>query len=182
LVARGRAELKLRLSRALGRELDWSGKPLFYEGWPIFRTAGPIVLGANCRLRGGPVRTRLITRAGGRIELGERVGINFGVEIFSEHLVKIGDDVAIGPLTTIYDTNFHPLGEGDEVKAGPVEIGSNVWIGRQALILPAIAIGEHSVVASGAVVTRDVPPRVLVAGNPARVVSEIHASDGWQRL
>jgi acetyltransferase-like isoleucine patch superfamily enzyme len=183
LAARGRAELKLRLSRALGRRLEWSGKPLFYEGWPIFRTnGGAIVLGANCRLRGGPVRTRLITRGGGRIELGERVGINFGAEICSEHLVRIGNDVAIGPLTTIYDTNFHPLGEGDEVKAGPVEIGSNVWIGRQALILPAITIGDHSVVASGAIVTRDVPPRVLVAGNPAQVVREVSASDGWQRL
>jgi acetyltransferase-like isoleucine patch superfamily enzyme len=182
LAARGRAELKLRLSRALGRQLEWSGKPLFYEGWPILRTDGPIVLGTNCRLRGGPVRTRLITRAGGRIELGERVGINFGAEICAEHLVKIGNDVAIGPMTTIYDTSFHPVGEGEEVTFGPVEIGSNVWIGRQVLILPGVKIGDHSVIASGAVVTRDVPPRVLLAGNPGRVVREIDASDGWRRL
>ena len=182
LVARVRAELGLRFARVRGRQIRWSGKPVFYEGWPILRTDGPIVLGLNCRLRGGPVRTRLITRAGGQIVLGERVGINFGTEICAEHLIRIGDDVAIGPMTTIYDTNFHPLGEGDEIRSGPVEIDANVWIGRQALILPGVKIGVHSVVASGAVVTRDVPPRVLVAGNPARVVREISAADGWHRL
>ena len=128
------------------------------------------------------MRTRLITRAGGRIELGDRVGINFGTEICAEHLVKIGDDVAIGPHTAIYDTNFHPVGEDDEVTFGPVEIGSNAWIGRQALILPGVTIGDHSVVASGAIVVRDVPPRTLVAGNPAQVVREIVAGEGWRRL
>ena len=182
LAARARAELALRLARARGRELSWSGKPLFYEGWPIFRTDGAIALGENCRLRGGPVRTRLITRAGGRIELGDRVGINFGTEICAEHLVRIGDDVAIGPHTTIYDTSFHPVGEGDAVSFGPVEVGANAWIGRGALILPGVTIGEHSVIASGSVVAADVPPRTLVAGNPARVVREIAASEGWRRL
>lgn len=182
LAARGRAELGLSLARLRGREIGWSGKPLFYEGWPILRTDGPIDLGLNCRLRGGPTRTRLITRNGGRIEFGARVGINFGTEICAEHLVRIGDDVAIGPYATIYDTSFHPVGEGEEVTFGPVEIGANAWLGRQALIMPGVEIGEHSVVASGAVVTADVPPRTLVAGNPARVVREIAAGDGWRRL
>ncbi|HEX5712247.1 MAG TPA: acyltransferase [Solirubrobacterales bacterium] len=182
LAARARAELSLRLARLRGRELSWSGKPLFYEGWPLLRTDGPITLGENCRMRGGPTRTRLVTRSGGRIELGARVGINHGVEIVAEHLVRIGDDSGLAPLASIADTNFHPLGEGDEVKSGPVEIGANVWVGRGALVMPGVTIGDHSVVASGAVVTRDVPPRSLVAGNPARVVREIAASEGWRRL
>ncbi len=182
LAGRGRAELGLRLARARARELSWSGKPFFFEGRPIFRTDGPIDLGSNCRFRGGPVRTRLITRAGGRIVLGDAVGINFGVEILSERLVTIGDGAAISPHVTIFDTNFHPLGDDEEIKGGPVAIGANTWIGRQALVLPGVTIGDHSVVASGAVVTRDVPPRVLVAGNPARPVREISAADGWRRL
>lgn len=182
LTGRGRAELGLRLARIRGRELSWSGKPFFFEGWPIFSTDGPIDLGRDCRFRGGPVRTRLITRAGGRIVLGDAVGINFGVEILSEHRVEIGDATAISPHVTIFDTNFHPLGEGEEIKGGPVTIGANAWIGRQALIMPGVTIGDHSVIASGAVVTRDVPPRALAAGNPARVVREISASDDWRRL
>jgi acetyltransferase-like isoleucine patch superfamily enzyme len=182
LTGRGRAELGLRLARLRGRELSWSGKPFFHEGWPIFQTQGPIDLGSNCRFRGGPVRTRLITRAGGQIVFGDAVGINFGVEILSERRVSIGDGTAISPHVTIFDTNFHPLSEGDEIKGGPVAIGANAWVGRQALILPGVTIGDHSVVASGAIVTRDVPPRTLVAGNPARPVREIDASDGWRRL
>lgn len=182
VAARARAKLVLRLSRAFGRQLEWSGKPLFFEGRPRFRTAGPISLGADCHLRDGPVPIRLITRSGGRIVFGDRVGINFGTEITAASLVAIGDDTAIGPQVTIYDTSFHPVSEGDEVKTDPVEIGSNVWIGRQVLILPGVTIGDHSVVASGAIVTRDVPSRVLVAGNPAQVVREIRASDGWRRI
>jgi acetyltransferase-like isoleucine patch superfamily enzyme len=182
LVGRGRAELGLRLARARGRELRWSGRPFFFEGWPIFQTEGPIELGQNCRFRGGPVRTRLITRAGGRIVLGKAVGVNFGVEILSERLITVGDHTAISPHVTIFDTNFHPLGDDEEIKGGPVAIGDNAWIGRQALILPGVTIGDHSVVASGAVVTREVPPRTLVAGNPARPVREISAADGWHRL
>ena len=185
LAGRARAELGLRLARARGGELSWRGKPFFNEGresWPIFQIDGPIDLGSNCRFRGGPVHTRIITRSGGRIEFGDAVGINFGVEILAEHLITVGDGAAISPHVTIFDTNFHPLSEGDEIKGGPVAIGANAWIGRQALILPGVTIGDHSVVASGAVVTHDVPPRMLVAGNPARAVREIKATDGWRRL
>ncbi len=113
--------------------------------------------------------------------LGDYVGINFGSEITAECLVTVGDRTRIGPFVTIYDTSFHAVNEGEETKIAAVEIGSNVWIGRQAMILPGVTIGDHSVVASGAVVTRDVPPRTLVAGNPARVVGEVRAADDWWR-
>jgi acetyltransferase-like isoleucine patch superfamily enzyme len=182
LVARARAEAALRLARARGQDIEWSGGPLFYEGWPIFRAEGRISLGDDCRLRGGPVRTRLITRPEGRIVFGDRVGVNFGSEITSECLVTIGDDTALGPYVTIYDTSFHAVSEGEDVKSAPVAIQSNVWVGRQVLILPGVTIGDHSVVASYSVVSRDVPARTLVAGNPARPVREVSASDGWRRM
>jgi acetyltransferase-like isoleucine patch superfamily enzyme len=60
-------------------------------------------------------------------------------------------------------------------------LGDNVWIGRAAIVLPGVTIGDHSMVAAGSVVTKDVPPRVVVAGNPAKVVREITASDEWRR-
>lgn len=183
LAARARAELGLRLARARGREIEWSGKPLFLEGCrPIFRTDGPIDLGAHCRLRGGPTRTRFITRGGGRIEIGDGVGMNYGCEITAEHLVKVGAATGFGPLVVIFDTSFHPLGEGEEVKSGPVVIGSNVWVGRHALILPGVTVGDHSVIAAGSVVARDVPPRTVVAGNPAKPLREIQAADDWRRI
>ncbi|MCW2988515.1 MAG: maltose acetyltransferase [Solirubrobacterales bacterium] len=182
LAARGRAEVMLRLCRARGQELQMTGRPYFYEGWPIIRAEGPILLGEECRLRGGPVRSRFVARSSGRIEIGAHAGFNFGAEVYSELGITIGDYSSIGPFVTIYDTSFHPVDEGGKVHAAPVEIGENVWIGRQVLILPGVTIGEHSVVASGAIVTRDIPPRTLVAGNPARPLREVKASDGWRRM
>ena len=183
LAARAQAELWLRLTRARGREVEWSGKPLFWEACrPIFRTDGPIDLGANIRLRGGPTRTRFITRAGGQIEIGDGVGVNYGCEITAEHSVKVGDATGFDPLVVVFDTSFHPLGEGEEVKSGPVEIGSNVCVGRHALILPGVTVGDHSVIAAGSVVARDVPPRTVVAGNPAKPLREIEAADDWRRI
>jgi acetyltransferase-like isoleucine patch superfamily enzyme len=181
LVARARAELSLRLARLRREKIEWAGKPLFHEGWPIFDAKGKIVLGIDTRLRGGPVRIQLVARPSARIELGDYVGMGFGSEITAAHLVTIGDHTRIGPMVTIYDTSFHSVDEGEEVKSGPVKIGRNVWIGRQAMIFAGVSIGDHSVVASGAVVTRDVPPRTVVAGNPAKVVREVIASDGWSR-
>lgn len=182
LAARARAEYKLRLWRALGHNLTWGLKPLFFEGMPIFRAPGEIVLRDDCRLRSGPVRTRLITGPQGRIELGDRSGIGYGCEIFSAQSVKIGPDTIVGGLTTIYDTSFHPLEEGRDTKVAPVEIGANVWVGRGATILAGVTIGDHAVVAAGSIVVSDVPTRTLAAGNPAKPLRELRASDGWRRV
>jgi acetyltransferase-like isoleucine patch superfamily enzyme len=62
-----------------------------------------------------------------------------------------------------------------------VHIGDNVWIGRSAIILPGVTIGDNAVVAAGAVVTKDVEEATLVAGNPARVVRTLVVDDGWRR-
>ncbi len=183
LAARLRAELSVKVHRLGGHKLEATPKPYFYEGWPVLRAReGTISLGKDVRLRGGPTRLRLITREGGRIEIGEYAGINFGCEITSEVLIKIGDYSSIGPHTTIYDTSFHQVDEGEEIRKAPVEIGKNVWIGRDVLILPGVTIGDHSVVASGSIVVKDVPARTLVAGFPAKPLREVKASDGWRRM
>jgi acetyltransferase-like isoleucine patch superfamily enzyme len=182
LAARARAEYKLHLWRALGHNVEWGHKPLFFEGMPIFRAPGEIVLRDDCRLRGGPVRTRLITGPQGRIELGDRTGIGYGVEIFAEQSVSLGNDTIVAGMVTIYDTSFHPIEEGKAVKVAPVEIGANVWVGRGATILAGATIGDHAVIAAGAVVASHVPPRTLAMGNPAKPVRELQASDGWRRV
>ena len=62
-----------------------------------------------------------------------------------------------------------------------MRIGSNVWLGRGAIVLPGVTIGDHAVVAAAAVVARDVPPRTVVAGNPATSLRTLEASDDWRR-
>jgi acetyltransferase-like isoleucine patch superfamily enzyme len=92
--------------------------------------------------------------------------------------VTIGNHVnlAQGITVTALNHNFESPGSRiDEqgVSTKPVTIGNDIWIGANAVILPGVSIGEHSVVAAGAVVTKDVPPHSLVAGVPARIIKQI---------
>ena len=92
--------------------------------------------------------------------------------------IEIGENSTLAYGTTVL-TSANPNGPKNKLseiypkKTAPVIIGKNVWVGANATILPGITIGEMSVVAAGAVVTKDVPPGVLVAGNPAIVKKKI---------
>jgi len=113
---------------------------------------------------------------GYNIDLGARVYFNFNVTILDCAPVTIGPDVKFGPGVQIY-TAGHSLNpsaraRGEEF-ALPVEIGRNVWIGGSAIVLPGVTIGQNSVVGAGAVVTKNVPENVIVAGNPARVIKSL---------
>ena len=89
--------------------------------------------------------------------------------------VRIGDFTLFGPSVQIY-TATHPL-EAELRRtrefAKPVTIGSDVWVGGAAIILPGVTIGDRCVIGAGSVVTRDVPDQVFAAGNPCRVIREI---------
>ena len=84
----------------------------------------------------------------------------------------------IGPNVDIYTVN-HPLSEGRReylAQASPVNIGDDVWIGGKVTITPGVTIGNNVVIASGAVVTKDIPDNTLVAGVPAKVIKELEES------
>jgi maltose O-acetyltransferase len=113
---------------------------------------------------------------GSNIRMGDRVFFNFNCVILDPGLVTIGSDVQLGPAVQIY-TATHPLGHaarraGPEL-AKPVTIGSDVWVGGGAIILPGVTIGARSVIGAASVVTADVPEGVLAAGNPCRVIRTI---------
>jgi len=91
------------------------------------------------------------------------------VDCFSR--ISIGDDVAISKNVVIRDSDNHYFADAEEV-AAPITIGSHVWIGLNAVVLKGVTIGDGAVVAAGAVVAQDVPPRSLVGGVPARVLRE----------
>jgi maltose O-acetyltransferase len=112
---------------------------------------------------------------GSNIELGERVFFNFNCVVLDVCRVRIGDYTLFGPAVQIY-TPMHPLNaelRRKEEYGKPVEIGSDVWVGGGAIILPGVRIGSRAVIGAGSVVTRDIPERVFAAGNPCRVVREI---------
>ena len=93
--------------------------------------------------------------------------------------ISIGADVQIGPNVQLL-TPTHPLdAELRRAKweaAEPITIGDNVWLGGGVIVCPGVTIGENTVVGAGAVVTRDLPPNVVAAGVPARVVRQVPPS------
>ena len=114
------------------------------------------------------------TECGKNIFVGKRVFINFGCHFQDQGGIYIGDDVLIGSQVVLATINhgLEPERRRDNLPAS-IHIGNNVWIGAHATILPGVTIGDHAVVAAGAVVTRDVAPKTVVAGVPARVVKRV---------
>ena len=110
---------------------------------------------------------------GYNIHVGENFYANFDCVILDVCRVDVGQNCQIGPGVHIY-TATHPLDARERIKGPeygkPVTVGDNVWIGGRAVLNPGVTVGDNSVIASGAVVTEDVPEDVVVQGNPATVV------------
>jgi maltose O-acetyltransferase len=112
---------------------------------------------------------------GANIQLGQRVFFNFNCVVLDVCPVRIGDFTLFGPAVQIY-TATHPMNAEQRRSAElgkPIEIGSDVWVGGGAIILPGVRVGSRAVIGAGSVVTRDVPEGVFAAGNPCRVIREI---------
>jgi acetyltransferase-like isoleucine patch superfamily enzyme len=132
-------------------------------------------------------------RDGASIEIGDRTFIGRGLFTIAERLI-VGDDVMISWNVTIADHNSHSLRFSERskdvemnafkgikvwdcVSVAPVIIEDKVWIGFGCSLLKGVTIGEGAVVGANSVVTKDVPPWTIVAGNPARVIREIPLSE-----
>lgn len=105
-----------------------------------------------------------------KIIIGDRTYINRRTEIKCQNSVEIGNDCAISWDVLIMDTDYHCINGQPVCK--PVKIGDKVWIGCKSTILKGVSIGDGAVIASGALVNRDVPPRTMVGGVPARIIRE----------
>lgn len=137
------------------------------------------------------IGTLIFERENASISIGKRVFISGS--IIAAQRVDIGDDVLVSWGTTIVDHNSHSTSftlrsndavdwlEGKKdwtnVKIAPVKISNKVWIGFNCIVLKGVTIGEGSVVGAGSVVTKDVPPWTIVAGNPARIIREIPGNE-----
>jgi maltose O-acetyltransferase len=112
---------------------------------------------------------------GSNIELGERVFFNFNCIVLDVCTVRIGSYTLFGPGVQIL-TPMHPF-DADlrrrQECGKAVSIGSDVWVGGAAVILPGVSIGSRAVIGAASVVTRDVPEAVFAAGNPCRVIRKL---------
>ena len=174
MASRTRRAMGLALYYGLGRHLPASTAPggrYFREvrRWmcrDVFRSSGP---GLN-------IESGAWFGSGRQVSVGARSGIGIRCQLHGD--VAIGDDVMMGPETLVYTANHDfsdlslPMIDQGRTTPRPVVIEDDVWIGARVIILPGVTIGTGSVVGAGSVVVRDVPPRSVVAGNPARVVKE----------
>jgi acetyltransferase-like isoleucine patch superfamily enzyme len=181
-----RAHLRIAPSARLMRHFD-----VAFLVQPEARTY--VTVGEQCVLDAAIV----FEAASGRVELGDRVYIGNGTRLISRNRITIGNDVTMAWGITIYDHNSHSLDwrrrravvahfhrtygqpgcyEGidwTDVKSAPIVICDKVWIGFDVVVLKGVTVGEGAIVAARSVVTRDVPPFTIVAGNPALPVGRV---------
>lgn len=176
--------------RLLGRR-QYSMEPgaVIHDSARIFNKTGnrsAISIGRFTHLRG-----ELLTFAhGGAISIGEYCYIGESTRIWSARNIRIGNRVLIAHNVTILDSLTHPIGakarhehfkhiitEGHPgvINLGEraVDIDDDVWIGCMSIVLRGVSLGRGAIVGAGSVVTENVPPWTLVAGNPARIIREV---------
>lgn len=142
-------EIRTLMSRLTGRQLDES-----FTMFPPFYS--------DC---------------GKNISIGKNVFINSGCSFQDQGGIIIGDDVLIGHNVVMATLNhdLNPAKRASLIPA-PIVIGNKVWIGANATILSGVTVGENSVIAAGAVVTKSVPKNVIVGGIPAKIIRNINTN------
>jgi acetyltransferase-like isoleucine patch superfamily enzyme len=132
---------------------------------------GILTIGERVRLDSTVAKLELVTLPGGHLEIGDNVFINYGSSLVASAHVKVGSDSLIGTHVMVMDCDFHHVEDKSWDTSGvPVMLEERVWLGNRSIVLKGVTIGHDAVVAAGSVVTKDVPPRTVVAGVPARVV------------
>jgi acetyltransferase-like isoleucine patch superfamily enzyme len=186
------ARIRLRAHGArVGRRLRVRGPVRLH----CHRT-GAIRIGDDCRIQsgfagnpvGGGARMAIWVGPGGRLTLGDRVGLSNST-IVCMSAVSIADDVFLGGGSRIYDTDFHSVRASERGRPGnpgtrtaPVTIGRRVFVGGHSILLKGIEVGEESVVGAGSVVRSSVPAHEMWAGNPAVPLRRMRpASSAWER-
>lgn len=167
------------------------GPSTSFIGMPIVSKApeSTIEIGERCSIISAASETALgvnhsviirALRPRAQITIGDDVGIS-GAVICAAISVQIGERCLIGANVTIFDTDFHSLAalnrrynkNPQDIRACPVRIGNNVFIGTGSIITKGVSVGDNSIIGAGSVVVNDVPANVVAAGNPARVIREI---------
>jgi acetyltransferase-like isoleucine patch superfamily enzyme len=160
------ARWHLRTATRMGQRVTLAGRPQIVN-------QGTMIFGERVRLVSTVARLELVSLPGGYLEIGDNVFINYGSSLVSSAHVKIGNNCLIGAHVMVMDCDFHRVEDKAwDTTGSPIIIEDSVWLGNRSIVLKGVTIGHDSVIAAGAVVTRDVPPRTVVAGNPARVVRE----------
>jgi acetyltransferase-like isoleucine patch superfamily enzyme len=153
----------------------------------MVKNTGNIRIGENVKINskmsanpiGGDSKMILVCTNGGMIEICDGAGLSNSC-LYATQSIFVGKQVMVGGGTKVYDTNFHSVNSNfrlmnpdpDIIRAAVV-IKDKAFIGGHCIILKGVTIGENSVVGAGSVVTKDIPPNQVWAGNPAHFIKNI---------
>jgi acetyltransferase-like isoleucine patch superfamily enzyme len=187
--------LPLAWLSAVGAGVGWGAGWKCY-GLPIWQLhrRSRVQIGSRLQLRSsrrsnplGPNRPCIVSTrtAAAELTIGDDFGMTGGSVVCALR-IEIGHRVTVGCNTIITDTDFHPLDPAERREhfldgaVAPVVIEDDVFIGMNALILKGVRLGTGCVIGAGSVVTRDVPPGAVAAGNPAQIVRTPHSTSGGE--
>jgi acetyltransferase-like isoleucine patch superfamily enzyme len=136
------------------------------DGRAGIRLDDDVIINCNCALKAktGPIRVGRRTTLGANSVIVSLTGVEIGEAV----IIAAGCHVSAGGYDV--DQTGRALLDAGVISKGPIRIGNDVWVGTGAIILDGVTVGDHAVVAAGAVVTRDVPERAIVAGVPATIL------------
>ena len=155
---------------------DWNQKHLISKrnhGKIEIQTHSSLTTGEKSMMISGGT---LVLFSGGDLTIGNNVLLNNNCEIYCSNKIVIGNDTVISNNCVIRDSDIHKILGKSYSK--PISVGNHVWVGTNCIILKGVSIGDGAVIAAGSVVTNDVPPNSLVAGNPAVVIRK---NVSWER-
>ena len=158
------ARIRLRRCTSVGSYTQLTGRIRIVN-------RGMICIGDRVRIHSTVVPVELEAMPGALLEIGNNTFVNYGVSISSHQLVHIGRDCLLGTYVNIMDNTWHDVLDRARVPASrPVVVEDNVWLGNRVIVLPGVTIGHDAVIGAGAVVAKDIPPRSVAVGVPARVI------------
>jgi serine acetyltransferase len=161
------APLHLRRVQRVGRHVRTVGRPRVVNH-------GRMEIGDRVNLRSILVPVELTTSPGALLTIGDDTFLNYGTSIGATGEIRIGARVNIGPYVMIIDTVFHDAYDRSLVPPpATVVVEDDVFLGAKCSVMPGVRIGRGAVVATGSVVTKDVPPFTVVGGVPARELSRL---------
>jgi len=158
------------------RSADHLGTRVRLRGRPRINNSGHLIVHDRVQLVSTTATLELATAPTATLEIGSQTFINYGTSVSASERVTIGSHCFIGTFVLIMDNDFHrlePERRTERPDSKPVVIGDNVWLGASVIVIPGVTIGHGCAIGAGSVVTRNIPPRSLAVGSPARVIREL---------
>ncbi len=158
------------------------GKALYlYGGMPVVSGPLHIEVGERCRISGHTTFSASSHVCQPTLAIGNNVGIGWQTTIAVGSTIELHDNVRIAGGCNLFGYSGHPLnaqdralGKPDELaRIGAIIIEQDAWLGSRVIVQPGVTIGRGAIIAAGSVVTKDIPPFVIAAGSPAKVIKSI---------